>query len=235
MTNATNTDKSDEQKPNKDELWTLLKQGETSRLAVARVTESLGHVEAYDEVCYAAELLYDNYSDLDSISVPYGMTCIPQSCFYAQLPENEMHTQWTHALDYTLGLVTPEDCAELMGGEPSYMTGGRRGYEALRFFILDGFQESITEFSVGHGHGPSRYASAVAQRINRLPETFVEPALQCELERWTGGLGMQPETAAKIVEIRMLMQERLDEDHSEEIRELVAEDDLEYDQFKEEA
>jgi len=233
---SNDTDATESQAPQSNELWTLYNPSEQnrSRLAIARYlgpvdesrTESSGQR-------HRVRILYDSYDDLDTVNPPYTMSAVPETEFHAKIPDDQsFDDDFAEALDYVLGLVTVDDAVELLHSEPSYMTGNRRGYEALRFFILDGMQESITEFSVGHGHGPSRYASAVEQRIQELPEHLLGTGLESELERWTGSFGMQPETAAKIVEVRLLMEQYLDEDHEDDIRYLVNEYDLEYDEYR---
>jgi len=139
-----------------------------------------------------------------------------------------------HALlDYVRGYLTNREILELITGS-SLHSGGRTGRDALRFFALDGVHKSITENSISHGHGPSRYASTVEYQIERLPNHLRGIALESEQDRWEGSLGFDEYEAGFVVEILILRNELMDEDNDTEIKGLVNEFDLEYDEYREE-
>ena len=222
MTNES-TDSTDAPTPKEDDLWVLYQQMENGdQLAIARVLYET-------EYGFSAEILYDAYSNIET---PYTIGPVEREDFYARLPDEEFDDRFEDCLDYILGLITRKEAAEVLDGE-SLDTNGERGYEAARFWVLDGIHESITEWSVGHGHGPSRYGRAVESRIEDLPTWLAESVLYSEKERWDGGLELTEDAASNIVEILMLREEYLDEDNEDELRDIVQQYDLEYDEYRE--
>lgn len=154
--------------------------------------------------------------------------------FYARLPEEaeDVDEEYRELLDYHIRTIGYGDTADLLAGE-THLSGGREGYEALRLAALEGFSDSITEYSVGHGHGASRYARAVENRLDDwFPDCLIEAALESERHRWDGAMEQTPDTAAKLVEVFMLMEDYLDRDFDEDIRYYVNEYDLEYDEYR---
>jgi hypothetical protein len=175
------------------------------------------------KVCYTTE----------NRMVPYITERFVPSDLYVPLPD---HDEWTHKyrdlLDWHLDHLTYREVADLVNGEPSYNANGERGFEALRFSLLDGVSNSIEEFSVHQGHGPSRYGRAVQQRVSDLPDWLQESVLDSEQQRWEGG-AFDAEAASHLVQILELRQEYLDEDHEDDLVELVNEYGLEYDEYVE--
>lgn len=217
--------------PDQNELWILLHESDSTddRFAIARNLTPDPDSNGDDGRIYEADILYNT---VPSLEAPHHTKFVREEDLYAPLPEHdEWDQQYEDCLDYILGHLTPRETADLLNGEPSFMTNGERGYEAARFFILDGIDDSITEWSVSQGHGPSRYAQAVKNRVTDLPEWLTRTVLNSELQRWEGGV-LDPEQAAYLVEIHLLKEDILDEDHSETIKTLVREYDLDYDEYK---
>lgn len=151
-----------------------------------------------------------------------------------RLPEDpeDFDDEYRSLLDYVRGYLTKEEIAELLTGAESFHSGGETGYEALRRWSLTGSFDSVTEYSVGHGHGPSRYGLSVENQLDEMPQHLIEDYLGIEKERWTGGF-WEAETASYVVEVLLLKDEYTDEDVEDEITEIVNEYDLEYDEYRE--
>lgn len=224
---------SEEELPNEDELWVLLNEGETdnhdSRLAIGRVLDTTVGEEGLLRV--DVDILYDSYNLTTFDQDDHQMWGVNERYFHAKLPDHdEWDAEYEDLLDVLLGYYTPKETAMYLAGEPRYMTNGERGFEAARFIILDGVSDSITEFSVGHGHGAGRYGRAIRSRVEDLPDWLAKDALESERFRWEGGF-WDAETASYLVEILLAKQDILDEDHEEEIRELVNEYALGYGKY----
>lgn len=130
-------------------------------------------------------------------------------------------------IDYALSHLTGEEVLDLITGN-DHRSGGREGREALEFFVFDGIHFAITENSISHGHGPSRYGNAVANLLDDKPEWVIDQALASEKERWTGGF-WDDETAEYVLEVLDLRAHYLDEDVQDEVDEIFEEFDVGYD------
>lgn len=239
--NATNDDfgRYTHESPDEGELWILYAPGEHTDMAdVFAVVETLGiSYEHADDVALRlpndeGPLYHGRYLWTRSRNHWEGELAdkLDESGLVLRLPEHpdDFDSKYRQALDYVTGYLTPLEILDVLNGE-DIQSGSRIGFEGLRFWILEGVHESITEFSVGHGHGPSRYARAVDNRIAELPDWAADAALESEKERWSGGMEFTKDTAAKKVEILELREARFEEDHSEEIIELVELANLDYD------
>jgi len=210
-----------------------------ARLAIATELSVRDDVEP-DEVAvdsdgpiYRGDILYDSYNR-DTIDTPFTMVAIPEDCIYAALPEHqEWDDRFEDLLDYHLGLITPRDVAQMLDGEPSYTTGGREGKNAVRLAALEGIQNSIEEFSIHQGHGPTRYGKAVRNRVTDLPEWLADLVIESQENIWEGGMPFTDEDAARLVELLFIREDVLDQNIDEDATELVREYDLEYDRFRE--
>jgi len=229
---------SDEAQPEAAELWILLREGDRSdRFAIARIigqrtdidTELVRTMYEEGDPIYTAEILYDT---MDAIDTPFTMKVVPQSVLYARLPQ---HDEWSEryedCLDYMRQYITSREMAEILDGEPAYQTNGERGYEAASFFVLNGISESITEWSIHQGHGPSRYEQSIRRRVEDLPEWMVKNVLESERQRWEGGLSFDTQEAEYIVLLLELEQELTETDNTDEITDLVQEFNLPIDEY----
>lgn len=175
-----------------------------------------------------------HWDSVDTTEPPLVMERQPQDVIFCTLPDSTWDERYKDVLDYLAGYLTHEDVANLLDGEPSYVTNGERGYEAARFAVLDGIDTSIQENSRLHGHEPGRYARYVQRQVEDLPDWITESVLQSEKDLWENDMGFDEENAEYLVELMLLEQEQLGEsdDTDAEIHELVNEFDLEYDNYR---
>lgn len=212
--------------PQPNELWLLYRESDSdARLSIAEVDAVL------DDGTYRLTLLYDTIS---AVETPTQMEGQPKSIFHAKLPDHDEWTeQYEELLDHARRHITLKDVADLLDGEPTHETNGERGYDALRFFALNGISESITEHSVHQGHGPSRYASAVERRLDDAPKHLIEDVLSSEQNRWDSGVELSEDAASKLVEILLLRKQHLGDEVESDISRIVNEYDLDYDEYRE--
>jgi hypothetical protein len=225
------TDDADESlpDPSPDELWVFY--AESPRADPSWIKSQRGERLGVGLVTGTDPLTVDFYHD--SFGEPRKNARVDEAALFTRLDSESYTMKFDDCLDVLLGNLTPLDVADILKGEPSYVTGGRTGYQAARFAVLDGIDKSIEEFSRLQGHGPGRYGRSVENRVKDLPEWIIESAIEHEEHIWTGSMMLNDEDAARLVELLLIREEYLDEDIEHEAATLVAEYDLEYDRFRE--
>ena len=220
----------DDDEPEPFDLWVMYcdpdEKDRSQRLGIAEVT-GYGHINGHRDI----RLLYDSIPEVET---PTEMDDVPPRCFYAPLDTDRFDRRFEDLLDYHLGFLTKQEVAEMLDGEPSHRTDGRRGYEALEFAAFEGVREAITENSISQGHGPTRYGKTVRQYLRNHPTWMQSRIIEGEFERWTGGLEFTDEQAWMHIELLELREEFLNADHGDDIHELVNDYDLEYDKYDDE-
>lgn len=225
--------------PEEGELWLLFNSYTNSRdetdyrLAVGRHNGVNHDHEAVtvpdDEPAYGFTYLWESTHDyLEGEEVDH----INPDFFVAKLGDaDEFDDEYYDLLDYARGFLIEPELADLLTGDDNIRGAGREGQAALRFFALDGVSEGITETSISHGHGASRYGTVVKRMVEKLPDHLQSVALESECNRWEGNMSFGSKEATRIVEILQIAEDLCDEDNYDEITELVNEFDLPYDKY----
>lgn len=215
----------DSEEPQPGDLWVVMEEKESNRdtLSILQVTAT----DLEDRYLRGKVVYTTRDRQTPFITEEYA----PRHLTYKLPDEDEWSNDFRDVLNQVLDHLMPEETAQLLDGEPTHQTNGERGFAAASFWVLEGISKSIEEWSVHQGHGPSRYGKSVKNRIEDLPEWIQQRVLESEHLRWEGGIEMSDETAARLVELKILERDLLDADIEEEARELVEEFGLEYDEF----
>lgn len=225
--------------PAEGELWLLFNQFTNSddhtdyRLAIGRFDEVNRDHDAVtvpdDEPAYGFTYLWEATHDyLEGNSADH---INPELFVYRLGDAEDFDDEYHDLLDYARGFLTEPELADLLTGDDNLKSAGREGRAALRFFALDGVSEGITETSISHGHGASRYGTVVERMVAKLPDHLQSVALESECNRWEGNMAFGATEANHIVEILQIAEDLCDEDKHDEITDLVNEFDLPYDEY----